>query len=290
MENIYSNKQYGEFLKQNPLEDLNIAEYTICEQVNKDTRGLMSNLNNFFELMKPFIREIDIEIDPNIFVPVDNLNNFILWIKQNWKDLNLELNEGKKMTKSFVSNIKTIYLDNSIMREDDDFLQMLDVLEASEVYNLRTVSSNFISKYYESIFKSLVTKMRNLFPYSEFVIACNLSIIEFNISQDDITNKLNKLEKLEELIEDICDHFYDDLVLNLEKLNIARENVHITSGGTLDLDWILLINPNINLENIRTLMKIFWLIFNNAWNEIKSITGIRSFVITDVLFTNTQNI
>jgi hypothetical protein len=288
MENIYSSKQYGEFLKQNPETDLNIAEYTICEKVNNDVYGLLSNLFNFFELSKPFIDQIDIEIGPEIFVPVDDVDSFIFWIKRNWKDLNLELNEGKKVSKNFVSDIKKIYLENSIMSEDDEFLQALDIIETEEIYSLRTMSSTFILNHYESIFKAIIFKMRKLFPFSEFVIACNCSIMEFNMSQDDISIKLEKLNKLKDLIEDICNYCYDDLVRRIEVFDSARETVHINGDGTFDLNWILEINPNINLENIRKLMKIFWLIFNNAWTEIKSITSIRSFLITDVSFGNTQ--
>lgn len=290
---LYSTKKYGVFSEEEIVSDLSLAEYSICDKLEKDINGLIGNISNVFSTNHPYMREIEIEIDENVYNTTNDLDNKIELIKRSWKDLNLELATGTRVSSKFVSELKRIYLSNPSLQSDQDFLKLLDILEIDDLYGLKNIPKKFIVRYANSIFKSVIEKMRNLFPYSEFVIAFNIVLIEFNLEQGSVASKLNKLNDLNDFASDSCSYLTERLGILMDNFNSYRENFYVddygNDCGTFSRDWIYEGGVAVE-EDINKVLKIAWPMINNTWTEIKIATSFRDYLLADMPYLNTQNI
>lgn len=268
-------------------EDLSLGEYTLCSKAKTDAENIYLSFVSFLENTIPFKRVIEEEVeiyeettdpnDPNFF---DNLLNFM---QTKSEEFTLQLGVGLTISPTFAHSIKKAYINSSTLNSDKKMQELLQTVNPEDLLNNVTLPEKFNVFLSDIMMGAVIERLTNNFKGSEFIIAGNLVIMEFNLLQYRLKDKLTSFNSLIQYLLESCSSNYDFAIDLNDKMTELLEQYRISSEGTLDYNSLIAQIPaETATERIDLVKTIFTIVIGNSWNEIISSTYITNSYLTTV--------
>jgi len=199
------------------------------------------------------------------------------------EDIESKINE-------FISNLGNYHVDLSLPKstfitdmvdflKDNPCIQMnlsfpeIDTVPIEDAWNKVLASlkmpADFVFMIEDFIFKSITDLIKIDYPFPEFSIGLDLSLINFNSWMEKIPQLL---EKLDSLILCLLDTYVIDIEQMRTKANGCLNKVLLTPEGKIDYTIFKDVSSQ-TLENIKTIEHNCKIILNNTQNQIAKAKG-----------------
>lgn len=277
------------------VQDASLGEYMLCHRSKMDLKNLVNSIVAFLLIHSIHVSYIDQE--KSIYVDtvgtvhgVPLFDKLIEYLSIKSDEFVLQLGTASSVSPTFVESIKQAYADSTILQADANLNKLLGNLNApADIIQKSGLTENFITTLVYSMMGAVIEKLSNNFRGSEFVIALNLAIMEFNYNQFDLKGKIDTAIKLMNHMITKCSYDLSMLEPTIQVLETSTSNYHLLPDGEIDyLGWAYYGLVDAQIKRIESARKAFSLILNNSWNEIASCSTIGTLLIRDGCYPNIQ--
>jgi len=183
-------------------------------------------------------------------------------------------------------NLKKAYYENPLLSLNKELSELLNSPNPEDIFKNVNLPPKFITRVVDDMLAAVIEKLSSNFKGSEFVIAFNLVIMEFNIQQFRLGEKLSTIDNLKQYLYESCPHTVAEITdLIEEQLPTALDNHFILPDGTIDYDtWIYGNLEQYQVDRINQVKKIANLIMSNSWNEIISNTYLQTLYLNNITY------
>ena len=270
--------------------DLTLGEYTFCHKSKKDVKNLILNITKFLEILNMNISNIDRELgayedtaDPN---DPDLFQHLLEYLTSHADEFNLQIGTNDTLSPTYLMNLKKAYYENPLLSLNKELSELLNSPNPEDIFKNVNLPPKFITRVVDDMLAAVIEKLSSNFKGSEFVIAFNLVIMEFNIQQFRLGEKLSTIDNLKQYLYESCPHTVAEITdLIEEQLPTALDNHYILSDGIIDYDtWIYNNLEQYQVDRIKQVKKIANLIMSNSWNEVISNTYLQTLYLNNLTY------
>lgn len=227
-----------------------------------------------------------ISADLSIFVPTDNIQEYINDFKQEVSDFVIEVDKAYKDGSNFLEALSKLSIDIPCVGNSSILLNALGISSALDISKLKCVPDSFLDWVNTVLLKSILTRINIEFPHLEFSIGINISQIFHNIAGFDL---VGLLVSIDELIDCLYVNFGVDMryirtgvgaVEGFFSINEILSSLYLDVNG--NIDYTLLGLDETSTSAISSIVKTNKIIINDSLNNIAKVT--KTFEIPPFIF------
>ena len=241
------------------------------------------------EILLPNIKNI--EIEKEIYQPTTDkknksfFNDLVIFLQSHSSDFTLQLGSGCNVSPTYAHSIKKAYLESPILKADKKMGELLEVITPTDVFNRTDIPEKFAVHLANSMMISVVEKISYNFKGSEFVIAFNLAVMEFNIKQFKLKEKCRTAYKLHQHLLEMCKHAASEANNLIEKFSDILDSSYLLEDGNINYNgWVYEERTKEEIERIEKVKLIGNIILGNSWNELLETTYLKSMYLVNITY------